>query len=143
MLFIGSEGREGRCGLCPSTESCHTCRKRKSDIPAKKSDRRGWPILTVELENQLNECETEIGAGTITSYDDIGSGYWFVEGFWPWIEKRKICYENIEQSSRKGMLRGKAIADRNASTLSQLGQPADGRSKAGRIATTKKLGKYP
>ncbi len=82
----------------------------------------------------MNECEAEIGTGAITSYDDVGSGYRFMKRIWWWIEERKVCSENIEQSCRKGMLRGKAVANRDTSTMSQLSQPTNRRSKARRIS---------
>lgn len=70
------------------------------------------------MENKLDKRKAEICTATITSYDDLGSRYWFMEGIWRRVEEGKISNENIEQGSWKRMLRGKSVANRDASASS-------------------------
>lgn len=118
VFFVGSERRKNICEFRPSTESRYTGRKRDSHISIKPFGFTIRSVPPLEMENKLDKREAEICTGAITSYEDLGSRYWFMEGIWWWVEEGKISNENIEQGSWKRMLRGKSVTNRDASASS-------------------------
>lgn len=77
-------------------------------ITSVEADRRRTAL---EVQEELKESNGEVSAGGVAANDDFGSTYGGVKGSRRWGEKGNIREKDVQEGGRKGMLRGKTVAD--------------------------------